>query len=230
MSAPGAGADKPPGYLRRMGADLRRYFITGILVLAPVVITFWVLYNVFNILEGRFAGLFAAWGRYIPGLGFIAGVVIITAVGWVASQYIGRRLIGWVESLVARIPVVSRIYRAAQQVGEAVLGRNRSLFQAVVLVEYPRADMWCLAFMTHDESGELEEKTGRDLIAVFLPTTPNPTSGYLLYVPREDLIFLRMGVEEAMKLIISAGAFVPGEQPVAAGQLELPVGTDLPAT
>jgi len=208
--------------LRHAGAVLRRYFITGILVLAPLVITFWVIYNVFYALDTRFARLFAAYEQYIPGLGFIAGIAFILLIGAIASNYIGRRFITWGEAIVARIPVVSRIYRAAKQVGDAVLGQNRALFQKVVLLEYPRRGMYSLAFMTNEQAAEIQEKTGPSVVAVFLPTTPNPTSGYLLYVPREDAIILDMSVEEAMKLIISAGAFLPSMAPE--GEAASPLG------
>lgn len=214
--------------VRRAGVVLRRYFVTGILVLAPMIVTLWVLYNVFTALDSRFAGLFAAWPRYIPGFGFIAGLVFILAVGALASNYIGRRFLHWGEAIVSRIPVVSRIYRAAKQVGDAVLGQDRPLFQRVVLIEYPRRELYCLAFQTNDEAGEIEQKMGEDLVAVFLPTTPNPTSGFLLYLPKRDVTPLDMTVEEGMKLIISAGAFLPSAPPTDS-QLELPVADRAPA-
>ncbi len=201
--------------LRHAGASLRRYFITGILVMAPVAVTLWVLTSVYLALENRFAGLFSSYERYIPGLGFVAGLVIIIGVGWFASNYIGRGLIRWGEALVGRIPVVSRIYRAAQQVGNAILGQKRAFFQQVVLIEYPRRELYCLAFLTSEEAGEIQTKSAPDVVAVFLPTTPNPTSGFLLYVPKRDLRLLDMSVEDAMKLIISAGTYMPEGAPAA---------------
>ncbi len=218
MSALGTATERGRHHVRRgirhVGAVLRRYFITGILVLAPVAITFWVIVNVFLAVETRFSGLFAGYERYVPGLGFVAGIVIVLGVGWFASNYIGRRFIHWGELLLARIPVVSRIYRAAKQVGDAVLGQQRALFKAVVLVEYPRRELYCMAFITNEDSGPIERLLQQDVVAVFLPTTPNPTSGFLLYVPKRDLTPLDMTVEEAMKLIISAGAVLPGGSPV----------------
>lgn len=209
--------------LRHAGASLRRYFITGILVLAPVAVTLWVLTGIFLAVENRFSGLFSGYERYIPGLGFLAGLVLVIGVGWFASNYIGHRVIRWGERIVARIPIVSRIYRAVQQVGNAVLGQKGALFKQVVLIEYPRRELYCLAFLTNDAAGEIEEKTDPDVVAVFLPTTPNPTSGFLLYVPKRDLRVLDMTVEDAMKLIISAGTVlpdgVPGAVPVDTGAM-----------
>jgi len=221
------------GAIRRAGAQLRRFFVTGILVLAPLVVTFWVLYSLYNALESRFGKLFAGWESQLPGLGFLAGLILIVGVGWFASNYIGKRLLSFWDRFIHRIPVVSRIYRAAQQVGEAVLGQNRTLFQEVVLIEYPRKGVYCVAFRTNENGGEIEEKTARDLISVFLPTTPNPTSGFLLFVPTSDVIRLSMTVEEAMKLIISAGAVLPPEYHGKHVQLPLPVevepvGTESP--
>lgn len=215
MTPFGAARDHGRRGLRRAGAQLRRYFIAGVLVLAPVAITFWVLVNAFLAVERSFSGLFQGYERYVPGLGFLAGIIIVVSVGWFASNYVGGRLIALGERILGRIPIVSRIYKAAKQVGNAVLGQNRALFQQVVLVEYPRRDLYCLAFLTNEESGAVGATVEGDLVAVFLPTTPNPTSGFLLYVPVRDVRVLDLSVEEAMKLIISAGAFLPEGFPVA---------------
>jgi uncharacterized membrane protein len=189
---------------------LRKYFITGILALLPVGITAWVLYKVFVTVDGTVRPWLARWiGFEIPGFGFAATLLFVLLVGLFASNIIGRTIIGGFESLFARVPLFSRIYIAVKQIGEGVIGRQRNLFQRVVLFEYPRKECWAIGFVTSDHEGDLEQKLGTKLVHIFVPTTPNPTSGFLLFLPAADVIELDMTVEDGLKLVISGGAVAP---------------------
>ncbi|MCA9750715.1 MAG: DUF502 domain-containing protein [Gemmatimonadetes bacterium] len=189
---------------------LRRNFITGILALLPLGITAWVLYKVFTTVDGTVRPHITRFiGFEIPGLGFLATILFVLLVGVFASNIIGRTVIGRVEQIFSKVPLVSRIYIAVKQIGEGVIG-NKNLFERVILFQYPRPGTWAIGFVTSEHRGKLESKTGVPVLHVFVPTTPNPTSGFLLFVPANEIIDLDISVEDGLKLVISGGAVTPG--------------------
>ena len=151
-------------------------------------------------------------GFNIPGLGVVLAVVMVLITGMIMANLLGRRLVVFWESQLARIPLVRTIYSAIKQIMEAVLATDAKSFRKVLLVEYPRKGVWSLAFMTSNDLGEVQDKTIANVISVFIPTTPNPTSGFVLMVPESDVIELDMSVEEGLKMIISMGVVVPNSE------------------
>ena len=145
----------------------------------------------------------------IPGIGLLVAIIGLTIIGAVTAGFFGRALIRASERILARMPVIRNIYSVFKQLFETVLADQSKAFREVVLLEYPRRDIWAVGFLTSGTKGEVGEKTDKDMVNVFLPTTPNPTSGYLLFVPREDVITLEMTVEEGIKLVVSAGIITP---------------------
>lgn len=195
---------------------LRNSFLTGIVVTAPIGATVWVVFTFVNWVDGRVMPLFPP--RYnpenylpvdVPGLGLIIAVVGLTLLGALAANIFGRTLLGFGERLLARVPFVSNLYDALKQIFQTVFSGAEKNFQDAVLIEYPRKGLWAIGFITANAKFELAERLGSDTVAVFVPTTPNPTSGFLLYEKRENLIDLDMSVEETAKLVISAGMVYP---------------------
>jgi uncharacterized membrane protein len=190
---------------------LRRYFVTGLIVIAPVGVTAFVLFWLFQRLDpiiGRY--LPAVEGRQVPGLGLLALIVIVTAVGWASQIAAGRRLLHWWNIGLARLPFARRIYSASAQIVESVLEREEKLFQHCSLIEFPGPGMWALAFETAETPEPIEGLIGEPAVNVFLPTAPNPTSGYLLVVPRRSVRRLDLSVEDGLKLVLSVGVAAPG--------------------
>ena len=186
---------------------VRRYLITGLIVLLPVVVTAAVLWRLFTALDailGRFVETYL--GRSIPGVGLVALVAIVIGIGAIASNLMGRRLIGAGETLVTRVPLMGWIYRTTKQLFSVILGERSTSFRKVVLVNYPRSGTYSVAFLTSESPTSVESKLGKGFVTVFLPTTPNPTSGFLLVVPSDEVIPLDMSVDEGLRLVISAGA------------------------
>lgn len=216
----------PPPHKRGLFARLRASFLTGLVVVAPAVLTVWLIVTVVEFFDDRVVPLIPR--RYlpdvlatldVPGLGIAIFLVFTLIVGWLAKGFIGRSLINWGEDVVARMPVVRSIYNALKQIAETVFAQSNTSFQRACLVEYPRRGIWAVAFVSTDAKGEIVAKIaeGERLLSVFLPTTPNPTSGFLLFVPEADVKLLDMSVEEAAKLIISAGLVVPDPDTPATG-------------
>jgi len=201
-----------PAWNRR----LRRYFIIGVIVLVPAGITAVVLAWLFRTLDailGRTLELVI--GAPVPGLGLALLVVTILATGWIAHYTIGRRLIAWWNALLARFPLTARIYNGASQIVQTLMGQQRNVFQRTVLVEFPHEHSYAIAWVTAEANAFAEEVLGEPCVNVFVATTPNPTSGFFLVVPKRRTIPVNLSVEEAMKLVISAGAVMPqaGEGP-----------------
>jgi uncharacterized membrane protein len=207
---------RPPrrGFL----AGLRASFLTGLVIVAPAVLTIWLITTVVEFVDSRVIPLIPArilpeqvTTLNLPGLGVITALAFTLIVGWLAKGYIGRSLIQWSEDLVARMPVVRSIYNGLKQIAETVFAQGNTSFKKACLVEYPRKGLWAVAFVSTQTKGEIAGRIGDDgdMTSVFLPTTPNPTSGFLLFVPTRDLIVLDMTVEEAAKLVISAGLVAP---------------------
>jgi len=195
---------------------LRTYFLTGIVVAAPIGITLYIAWKFITFVDNKVTPLIPR--RYnpesylpfdIPGLGLIVAVALLTLVGAVTANFFGRTIVAIGERLVARMPVIRTVYGALKQIFETVLAQSSTSFREVVLVEYPRTGVWAIAFVTSQTKGEIGRVTDGDMVNIFLPTTPNPTSGFLLFVPRKDVISLHMTVEEGIKLVISGGLVTP---------------------
>ncbi len=187
----------------------RRYLLTGIAVIAPVGVTVFVLYWIFNRLDAILGRIFSAIGLRIPGLGLMALIILLVAVGWVAQQALGRQFISMGRNWLSRFPLTRSIYSAASQIIDQLVGEQKRFFKSCVLIEFPREGCYAVAFLTGPAALEISEIAEEDSVAVFLPTTPNPTSGYLLFLPRSKVMPLKMTVEEGFKLIISGGAVTP---------------------
>lgn len=199
-------------------AGLRASFLTGLIVVAPAVLTIWVITTVVEFVDSRVLPLiperFFPEGIHlpqVPGLGLAIFLAFTLVVGWLAKGYIGRSLIQWSEDIVARMPVVRSIYNALKQIAETVFSQSSNSFTRTCLVEFPRAGSWAVAFVSTEAKGEVARKIGSEqtMISVFMPTTPNPTTGFLFYVPESSVVMLDMSIEEAAKLIISAGLIQP---------------------
>jgi uncharacterized membrane protein len=192
------------------GVRLRRYWVAGILVLAPTAVTLWVVWSLFRFFDSILGGELRARGISVFGLGFVLLNVLLLLLGFVATNIAGRRLFGLWDRLMHRVPLINKIYATLRQIGELLLGSGRSgTFGRVAIVEFPSPGTWGLGFVTSSISGEAGEKTGRRLCSLFIPSAVNPTTGFLLVVPEEKITYLDMSAEQAMKMIVSAGALVP---------------------
>jgi uncharacterized membrane protein len=192
------------------GVRLRRYWVAGILVLAPTAVTLWVVWSLFRFFDSILGGELRARGISVFGLGFVLLNVLLLLLGFVATTLAGRRLFGLWDRLMHRVPLINKIYATLRQIGELLLGSGRSgTFGRVAIVEFPSPGTWGLGFVTSSISGEAGEKTGRRLCSLFIPSAVNPTTGFLLVVPEEKITYLDMSAEQAMKMIVSAGALVP---------------------
>jgi uncharacterized membrane protein len=191
---------------------LRRYLLAGLVVVLPTVLTAYVLWFLFTKLDGILgAFLRDKTGLSFPGIGLAAIVVILLVAGIMASNLIGKRLLRFVQKGLESIPLFNRVYVAVRQISETLLSERSNVFRQVALVEYPRRGTYSLCFVTSENSGEIASKLARKTINVFVPTSPNPTSGFMLVVPAEDLIPLEMSIEDGMKMVISAGSYTPYE-------------------
>jgi uncharacterized membrane protein len=209
-----------PGLFARM----RAYFLTGVLVSAPLAITFGLAWWFIEFVDSKVIPLIPAhynpenylpigYEDYgIPGFGLLVMLVFITVVGWFTTNFAGRALIKLYERILGRIPAVRSIYSAVKQILETVLANQSNAFRQAVLLEYPRRGMWAIGFITGETKGEVQHLTEDTVINIFLPTTPNPTSGFLLFVPRRDVVVLDMTVEEAIKMVMSGGIVTPPDR------------------
>lgn len=199
----------------RLLARVRNNFIAGLLVILPLVVTVWILSAILNVIIGFVPQAIVEtyfvppWGPLWGALAVIGILLAIFLVGVLARNVIGRRLIGLGEKILTNIPLVNRIYQALQQIGQAFLGEKRTGFNRAVLFQYPRPGLYTLGLVSGEGGEEIREKTGEKMLTVFVPTTPNPTSGLLILVPEKDSIPLRMSVAEALKLLVSGGIIVP---------------------
>ncbi|HKK02852.1 MAG TPA: DUF502 domain-containing protein [Gammaproteobacteria bacterium] len=194
---------------------IRKYLVTGLIIWIPLVITFLVVRFLIRFVDQILLLLPPAWrpeallGFSIPGLGLVLALGILLVSGLLAANFAGRRLVEIGDKIVTRIPLVNSIYFGAKQVAETLFSDSSTAFKRVLLVEYPRKGIWSMCFQTSDATGEVQHRTAEDVICVFLPTTPNPTSGFLLFVPRQELVPLEMRVDEGLRMIISLGVAVP---------------------
>lgn len=222
---------------RRLFGGFRANFLTGLVVIAPIWLTVYLMWTFIGWIDGwvlpfipnayqpenlinRWLGYTAAEDRIrinIRGVGVIVFLIFTVTVGWVAKGFIGRSLLVWGEGIVERMPVVRSIYNGLKQIAETVFSQADTSFEKACLVEYPRKGIWAVAFISIEARGEVNARTPVDdqMVSVFLPTTPNPTSGFLLFVPKSDIIELDMSVEDAAKLVISAGLVYPNNKGAA---------------
>lgn len=189
---------------------LRRYFITGLIVFLPVAVTLSILLWLFRTLDSFLGRLFTLLiGRPIPGLGLLASVAVILVIGLLATNVIGRRIVGWFDRLMLRIPLARSIYSATKQLSDSIFGQRRAAFQRAVLIEWPRLGVYTVGFVTGESKGEAQVKTPKRVLNVFVVSTPNPTTGFLVLVPEDQVISLEMSVEDALKMVMSGGIVSP---------------------
>lgn len=224
---------EPPVTKRSLLGALRASFLTGLVVIAPVGLTIWLIWSVVGWIDGFVLPLVP--GSYKPdkvlqnllgldpeiqidirGIGVVIFLMFTIVVGWMAKGFLGRSFIRFAESLVERTPVVRSIYSGIKQISETVFAQSDRSFEKACLIEYPRRGIWAIGFISTDTKGEIAARANNanPMVSIFVPTTPNPTSGFLLFFPADDVILLDMTVEEAAKLVISAGLVYPnGKDP-----------------
>ena len=222
---------KPPTLLKRFISGFRNSFLTGVVVIAPVGFTVWLVWTVIGWIDGFVLPfvpsqyqpeeiLKAILGEdvrvNIRGLGVVFFLVFTTFIGWIAKGLLGRTFIRSAENLVNRMPVVRSVYSGVKQIAETVFAQADRSFEKACLIEYPRRGIWAIGFISTTAKGEVSKRagSGQKIQSIFVPTTPNPTSGFLLFFPAEDVIELDMSVEDAAKLVISAGLVYPEDLPV----------------
>ncbi len=198
---------------------LRTYFITGLLVVTPGVLTVFLIWWLFNLIDGILGGFlnfilvdlfgFEQMIEPIRGLGFVAILLLIFFTGMFARNYFGKKFIRLGEWILKSIPFVNIVYNTIKQISNAFISEKREVFTKVVLFEYPRKGVYRIGFLTRSSSGEVKEKFQDEMVGVFVPSTPNPTSGFLLFVPKNEVIDLDMSIEDSLKLVISGGAILP---------------------
>ena len=194
---------------------MKKNFITGLLVLVPLFITVWVLKTLVGVMDQSLLLLPMEWrpealfGREVPGVGVFVTLFIVFFTGLIATNFFGKRLLALWEALLARVPVVKSIYSSVKQVSDTLFSDSGNAFRQAVLVEYPRQGSWTIAFLTGRPGGDVANHLQGDYISVYVPTTPNPTSGFFLMMRKADVIELHMSVDEALKYIISMGVVAP---------------------
>jgi uncharacterized membrane protein len=197
-------------------AKLRKWLFSGLLVLAPLGITVWVLEWVVSTLDKTLQILPNAWqpdewlGLHIPGLGVIFALAVVLAIGAMASNFVGNKLVNWWHALLHRIPVVRSIYSGVKQVSDTLFSEKGNAFRKALLVQWPREGVWTIAFLTGTPGGDLLNHLDGEHLSVYVPTTPNPTGGYFVMLRKDDCIELDMSVDEALTYVISMGVIVPG--------------------
>jgi uncharacterized membrane protein len=208
----------------RLVERLRAYLIAGLLVTGPISLTLWLLWVFVSWIDGLVAQLVpraydpATYLPFrIPGLGLVIVAAGLILIGWATAGVLGRFFVRVYERVLERLPVIRGLYGATKQIFETVLAKQSNTFREVVLVEFPRKEMWSLAFITGKPEGEIQDVVAEEAVSVYVPTTPNPTSGYLVFVPRRDIIVLDMTVEEAIKFVISGGIVAPPDRRKLAG-------------
>jgi uncharacterized membrane protein len=194
---------------------IRNYLIGGLLVWIPILITFWVLRFLSGILDQSLLLLPPSWrpeavfGTYVPGVGVVLSLLVLFLTGLLVKNLFGSQMVRGMESLVRRIPVIGAIYGGAKTFSETVLTDKGKSFKQVVLVEFPRKGIFSVGFITAEELEEVQARTEQDVVCVFVPTTPNPTTGFIVLVPREEVVRLDMTVDEAFKMLLTLGVVVP---------------------
>ncbi len=201
-----------------MMKSLRKWLLAGLLVIVPLGITIWVLEWIISSLDQTLLILPQTWrpdsllGVHIPGFGVILAFAILLTVGAVASNFFGRKLVDWWDALLNRIPVVRSIYSSVKQVSDTLFSDSGNAFRKAVLIQWPREQVWTIAFVTGTPGGDVVNHLQGDYVSVYVPTTPNPTGGYFVMLKKTDCIELNMSVDEALKYIVSMGVVSPGAQ------------------
>ena len=202
-----------------MVSRIRRYIVTGVLIWFPLGATILVFSLLLDMTDRLLFLLPAAYrpeallGFRIPGLGLILAVILLVTTGILGANLLGRYTVSLYERILNRIPLVRSVYSAVKHFAEMVFGDSGTSFKKVLLIEYPRHGLYSLAFQTSENAKEVQHRTGEEIVTVFLPTTPNPTSGFMIFVPRKDVVELEMAVDDALKMIISLGVVVPKWHP-----------------
>lgn len=201
--------------LNELLGQIRKYLLTGVFVLVPFVVTLYIMYAIFQITDGILGVAVSRFlGYRIPGMGLFLTATICITVGVIAQNYFGRRLIDGIDASLEQIPVVRSLYNGIKQVSAVIMRNNRGEFKRVVMLEYPKEDSWVLGFVTADFSLPFRsDRLDDDMVSIFVPTTPNPTSGFLLIISKKKLVDTHMDIEEAMKVVISGGLVQPGKLP-----------------
>jgi len=200
---------------RHPARKIRNYMIGGLLIWIPIMITVWVVRFLSGILDNSLVLLPPSWrpeavfGTYVPGLGIILSLLLLFFTGVLVKNLFGGQMVAGLESLVRRIPVVGAVYAGAKTFSETVLTDKGTSFKQVLIVEFPRKGAWSIGFLTAENLEEVRARTGEDMISVFVPTTPNPTTGFIIVVKRSEVVFLDMSVDEAFKMILTLGVVAP---------------------
>jgi uncharacterized membrane protein len=201
---------------RAILSRIRKYLIAGLLLWAPVLATLWVIKFFVELLDGSLKLLPASirpeaiFGMHVPGFGVILCLLILFFTGMFVTNFFGRQFVKLWDRLIARIPLIRSIYVGVKQIMETLFQSSNKAFRDVLLVEYPRKGMWSIAFQTGEACVEVNEETGEEMLSIFVPTTPNPTSGFLIFVPAKEIRKLNISVDAALKLVISLGVVQPG--------------------
>ncbi|MEW6458923.1 MAG: DUF502 domain-containing protein [Bacillota bacterium] len=193
-----------------MFKNIRRYLLTGIAVLLPVAVTLYLLWGIFVFID-RIVGSIILFviGRHLPGAGFLITLVVVFLAGLLATNLVGRKLLELWEVILLRIPLANSIYKVVKQIVDSISRQDQHVFREVVLVEYPRRESWVIGFVVGEAEPELFDQVGENPVKLFVPTVPNPTSGFLVVVPRKDTVPLPISVEDGFKMVLSAGIIVP---------------------
>jgi uncharacterized membrane protein len=214
---------------------LRNYFLAGVLVTAPISITIWVAWNLLRFVDYRVTPLLPPqWNPEtylpfgVPGLGLVVLIVFLILVGFLTAGLVGRVVMGYAERSLARVPIVRSVYSATKQLFETVLAQKSTAFRQVVLIEYPCRGTWAIGFMTGQTLGEVQDETADVVYNIFVPATPNPTTGFLLFVPERDIHVIDMSVEDGIKLVVSGGIVMPPKKDAAAAMASPPPAEPLP--
>jgi len=186
-------------------------FFKGILISAPIIITLYIAWGLIKFFDRKASPLLGTFPFEIPGFGLITVFIFFAIIGFITTGLLGRIFSSFIEKVLSKMPVLRNIYSGLKQLFEAILAKKSNSFREVVLLEYPRKGIWAMGFLTGETKGEVNRKTKNQMANIFLPTTPNPTSGFLLFVPKKDILRLTMTVEEGIKMIISAGMLTPSE-------------------
>jgi uncharacterized membrane protein len=194
--------------------NIKRYFGTGILITLPVFVTIYILLIVFRLIDGIWGKLINIYikkhlGFTIPGIGFILGIITITVIGFIATNFIGKRFFRSLEHWFLKFPLIRQIYPPFRQIMDSIVSKESPAFKKVVLVEYPRKGIWSMGFLTNDSFDEAKKASGNELCHVFIATTPTPFSGFLIMVPKNEVKVLNISIEEGIKLIVSGGIVRP---------------------
>lgn len=199
-------------------SHIRAYFLAGVLVTAPIGITLFLTWSFLSFIDTRVRSVIPAryYEQYsdlaLPGVGVLAALLFFILMGWFAKNFLGRLTINMSEYVMHRMPIIRSVYSAVKQIFETVMTTQSQAFREVVMFEFPRKGIWAMGFVTGTTKGEVQRLTENEVVNVFFPTTPNPTSGFLLFIPRGDLVFMDMKVEEALKMIVSGGIVTPPDR------------------